>query len=89
MTNKTLAFPNPSRSFDETHKAIHFIGYDGMIEVRFSLEAQVLSMSGSNPSSEAEYLKAFDTALSSIHDVARKTYSRGNSKSFTLTPTDF
>ncbi len=31
----TLEFLNPSRSFDKVRNAIHFIGHDGMFEVRF------------------------------------------------------
>ena len=35
----TLAFPNPSRSFDEVRNAVRFIGHDGMFEVPFFIDA--------------------------------------------------
>ena len=41
----TLAFPNPSRSFDEVRNAVRFIGHDGMFEVRFFVEAGALAKS--------------------------------------------
>ena len=42
----TLAFPNPSRSFDEVRNAVRFIGHDGMFQVRFLVEAGALEKSG-------------------------------------------
>ena len=39
----SLAFPNPSRSFDEVRNAVRFIGHDGMFEVPFFVEADALS----------------------------------------------
>ena len=41
----TLAFPNPSRSFDDARNAVRFIGHDGMFEVRFFVEAGALAKS--------------------------------------------
>ena len=85
----TLAFPNPSRSFDEARNAIRFTGYDGMFQVPFLIQAGALSISGKSARSEAECLTAFDAACDSIHNVARKAYSRGRRTLYTLTAADF
>ena len=62
----TLAFLNPSRSFDEAEKAVRFIGHDGMFEVRFFVEAGALAKAGASAGrtqlSESECLTAFDAA---------------------------
>lgn len=89
----TLAFLNPSRSFDEAKKAVRFIGHDGMFEVRFFVEAGALAKAGARSSwtelSESECLKAFDAARKSIDDVAREAYSHGPRTYYTLTAADF
>jgi hypothetical protein len=87
----TLDFPNRSRSFDEARNAVRFIGYDGMFEVPFFVEAAALAKQGGNRprASEAECLAAFDAARGSIYDVAREAYSNGRRTSYTLTATDF
>jgi hypothetical protein len=88
----TLDFPNPSRSFDETRNAVRFIGHDGMFEVPFFIEADALASTttkgGGLEAAEAACLAAFDAARRSIHDVARKLYSRGRQTSYTITAAD-
>jgi hypothetical protein len=84
----TLAFPNPSRSFDDVRNAVRFTGHDGMFEVPFYIETGALSGRGA-ALSEAEYLSAFDAKRGSIHDVAREAYSHGRRTSYTLTSADF
>lgn len=89
----TLAFLNPSRSFDEGRKAVRFTAHDGMFEVRFFVEAEALAKSDPElrrtGASETKYLAAFDALRTSIHDVARKAYSRDRRDSYTLTVADF
>ncbi|MDW6026662.1 DUF1488 domain-containing protein [Mesorhizobium sp. BAC0120] len=87
----TLDFPNRSpRSFDEARNAVRFVGYDGMFEVPFFVEAAALvGKSGGTTASEAEYLAAFDAARGSIHGVAREAYSHGRRTSYTFTAADF
>lgn len=85
----TLEFPNPSRSFDDVRNAIRFVGHDGMFEVPFFIEATALVPSGRTHLSESDLLAAFDSARSSIHDIAREAYSCGRRTSYTLTATDF
>lgn len=85
----TLEFPNRSRSFDEAHNGVRFLGHDGMFEVPFFVEAGALSRTERKGLTEMDMLNAFDAARSSIHDVARKVYSPGRRTSYTLTAADF
>lgn len=89
----SLAFLNPSRSFDEVKNAVRFMGHDGMFEVPFFIEAAAVAKAaaktGRTMLSEAECLAAFDTARKSIHDVARQAYSQGRRTYYTLTAADF
>jgi len=89
----TLAFPNPSRSFDEARNAVCFIAHDGMFKVRFFVEAEALARSGiatnGKGTAEATYLSAFDAQRGSIERVASKAYARGRHDSYTLTAADF
>jgi hypothetical protein len=89
----TLSFPNASRSFDDEQNAVRFSGHDGMSQVRFLVEAGALEKSGAElrgtAPSEAKCLAAFDSMRTSIHDVARKAYSRRRRDFYTLTAADF
>ncbi|MBZ9761113.1 DUF1488 domain-containing protein [Mesorhizobium sp. CA8] len=89
----TLAFPNPSRSFDEARNAVCFIGHDGMFRIRFFIEAGALAKSGVVPggkvSTETACLTAFDALRATIQDVAGKVYVRNRRDSYTLTAADF
>ena len=85
----TLEFPNRSRSFDEMRSAVRFIGHDGMFEVPFFVETAALAESATTKLSEADFLTAFDSARTSIHDVAREAYSHGRRTFYTLTAADF
>lgn len=84
-----LEFPNPTRSFDEARNAVRFVGYDNMVPITFFVEASALLNSGIGAASETEYLAAFDAAISSVHNAARKAHSRGRIRPCTLTVTDF
>ena len=85
----TLEFPNRSRSFDEMRCAVRFLGHDGMFEVPFFVETAALAEAATTQLSEADFLMAFDSARSSIHDVAREAYSHGRRTFYTLTAADF
>ena len=89
----TLAFPNPSRSFDEARNAVLFFGHDGVFEIRFFVEAGALAISGTAlptmPMSEARCLSVFDAVRTPILDVAREAYSHGRPNHYTLTAADF
>ena len=85
----TLAFPNPSRSFDEARNAVRFGGHDGMFEVSFFVEARVLSEPNGKRPTEIDCLAAFDSSLASIHKAARRAYSRGRRAPCILNASDF
>ncbi len=76
----SVNFPNLSRSFDEDRDAVRFIGYDGMFEVRFFVEAEALAThpaGAENPDAwETACLSAFDARRSSIYDAARAVHAR-------------
>jgi hypothetical protein len=84
----TLSFPNRSRSFDETRRAIRFIGYDGMLEVPFLVDSAALAIPDPAEHTEASYLVAFDLAREAIHVAARKAYSRARRKIYFLSVAD-
>ncbi|EPE94209.1 DUF1488 domain-containing protein [Rhizobium grahamii] len=83
-----LNFPNRSRSFDRARKGVSFIGYDGMFEVRFLIEAAALGNSGMANTSEAACLDAFDAARATIQEAACRAYASRRGNSFTLTAHD-
>ncbi|KPL52835.1 DUF1488 domain-containing protein [Prosthecomicrobium hirschii] len=86
----TLAFPNPTRSFDATRNAVRFLGHDGMVEVRFFIEASALGGAGPRGGAdltEDECLSAFDRLRSTIQAVALKAYAGRRLESYTLTTT--
>lgn len=89
----TLAFPNPSRSYDETRQAVRFTGHDGMFEVRFFVEVDALMKAAAQTlrtwPTEAACLSIFDTFRSTIYEVAKKVYSKHRNNIFTLTAADF
>lgn len=84
----TLAFPNKSRSFDESRNAVRFSGYDGMLEVRFLIEASALRTASEASRSEGECLRAFDMARAAILEAAIHAYGRGGKDRYTLTAQD-
>jgi hypothetical protein len=88
----TLAFPNPSRSFDRTRNAVRFTGYDGMFEVPFFVEIGALVTSATelrmSDTLETTSLSAFDASRASIHAAAFKVYSGGRRTNYTLTAAD-
>jgi hypothetical protein len=87
-----LAFPNPSRSFDETKNRVCFWGYDSTIEITFFVELDALQrLCPDMGSIESAFLQTFDKARSRIYEVARKAYekSRGSAFSFILVADDF
>jgi hypothetical protein len=83
-----LIFPNRSRSFDDNRKVVRFSGYDGMLEVRFLIEATALRSSQQPSRSETECLDAFDAARGVILEAASHAYSRRRRKSYVLTAED-
>ena len=85
-----LEFPNLSRNYDSTLQRIRFPGYDGVFEISFFIEIEVLSVVVlRNVSTESECLLAFDRARNAIQKAARKAYRHGRYAVYVLTPSDF
>jgi hypothetical protein len=86
----TIAFPNRARSYDATAKHIRFLGHDGMFEVRFFVEIDVLTKGlFSAAGSERDYLTAFDGLRTKILDVAQRVYTSKRKNSIVLKLADF
>ena len=78
-----LNFPNPSRSFDPEKNRVLFWGYDKTIEISFYIELDALKQLCPDMGSVEEgFLKAFDTARTSIYAAADKIYGSGGKGKF-------
>jgi hypothetical protein len=86
----TLQFPNSSRSYDETRRAVRFWGYDKVIERQFVISEEALKrLSPGISSDEAGLLRAFDNNLRLIQKTAVKVYGQGRKGSYDLVAGDF
>jgi hypothetical protein len=86
----SLSFPNKSRSYDATLRAVRFWGHDGAMEVAFFVNEESLKrIEPSTQPSESGLLNAFDSHRDLIHAAAAKAYRRGRKGSYELTPADF
>jgi hypothetical protein len=86
----TLSFPNLSRSYDSTRRAVRFWGYDSAMETSFFVMADALRrlQPGTRPD-ETSLLSAFDSNRDRICAAAARVYKRGNRGSYDLGPADF
>jgi hypothetical protein len=86
----SLNFPNQSRSYDATLRAVRFWGHDGPMEAAFSVNEEALrTIQPSMLSGEAGLLSVFDAHRALIHAAATKVYKRGRKGSYELIPADF
>lgn len=91
---EALNFHNPSRSYDETRRAVLFWGYDRALEVSFIVEQSALTkVCSETTTDEAGFLNAFDANRDRICAVAGTIYARRKKTlhlfSYTLTDSDF
>jgi hypothetical protein len=85
-----LNFPNPSRIFDPTRRAVRFWGHDRAMEWSFFVTESALKRLQPNVErSEASLLLAFDTHRAAIHSVAITKYKRERKGSYELVAADF
>jgi hypothetical protein len=85
-----LTFPNRSRSFDATRRAVRFWGYDSAMEASFYVTEDALKrVQPDMRLDEAGLLGAFDSNRELIYQTAVKVYGRGRKGSYNLTTTDF
>jgi hypothetical protein len=85
-----LNFPNQSRFFDATRRAVRFWGYDSAMESTFFVTEDALKrMQPDMRADEAGLLNAFDSNRNAIYAAAMKVYKRGRKGSYDLIVTDF
>jgi hypothetical protein len=85
-----IDFPNHSRSYDETRRAVRFWGYDSAIEASFYIEEGALRriMPDLRPD-VLGFLNAFDTNRDLIGAAAARLYVRGSRGSYDLVAANF
>jgi Protein of unknown function (DUF1488) len=85
-----LSFPNQSRVYDPTRRAVRFWGYESAMEWSFFVTDDALKhMQPDLPRDEADLLKVFDSNRQLIHAAASKAFSRTRKGSYELTTSDF
>jgi hypothetical protein len=85
-----LMFPNASRSFDATRRAVRFWGYDSAMEWSFFVTEDALKhVHPAMNRDEAGMLGAFDAHRDLIHAAAVKVYGRDQKGSYELRIADF
>ena len=90
IVNQSVTFPNASRSYDATRRAIAFWGYDRSMENSFFVTWDALKRIQPNlQADEAGLLRAFDSNRKLIYEIAAKVYGRGRKSIYNLVPADF
>ncbi|MBC7284302.1 DUF1488 family protein [Hoeflea sp.] len=85
-----LGFPNQMCNFDEEAGTFRFSGYDGVMEVRFVLEAPALEqIAGLTRSPETDYRAAFDQRRAQIEAAAIRAYKKHRKNLVFLSIADF
>jgi hypothetical protein len=85
-----LNFPNRSRVFDPTRRAVRFWGHDSAMEWSFFVSEDALNrLQPTMTRDEAGLLLAFDNNRAAIYTAAAKAFNRGRKGSYELAATDF
>ena len=80
-----IEFPNHSRSYDRTRRAVRFWGHDSAIEASFFIEEEALKrIQPDTCYDESSLLHAFDSNRDLICAAAAKVYVRGTRGSYDL-----
>lgn len=84
-----LEFPNESRSYDGTRRAVRFWGYDSAMEWSFFVTGEALKrVQPSMIEDKAGMLGAFDRHRAQIRVAATKLYSKERKGSYELGAAD-
>lgn len=85
-----ILFPNASRSYDATRRAVRFWGYDSAMEWSFFVTVEALERMNPSlaPDDEAGMLGAFDSHRARICAAAARLYARGRKGSYELGAAD-
>ena len=85
----TLGFPNQSRSYDATRRAVRFWGHDSAMEWSFFVTEDGLKhLHPAMNRDEPGMLGAFDSNSERIRAAALRAYSRGRKGSYELGPAE-
>ncbi len=85
----TMMFPNHSRSYDATRRAVRFWGYDSAMEWSFFVtEGALQRMNPAIARDEAGMLSVFDSNRERICAAAEKAYYRERKGSYELGAAD-
>ena len=89
-SNRMIEFPNHSRSYDQTRRAVRFWGHDSALEATFFIDEGALRRIQPDARlDEAGFLNAFDCNRDAICAAAAKIYVRGGRGSYDLVAADF
>ena len=85
-----IEFPNHSRSYDQTRRAVRFWGYDSALEATFFIDEGALRriQPDARPD-ESGFLNVFDCNRDVICAAAAKVYVRGSRGSYDLVTANF
>jgi Protein of unknown function (DUF1488) len=85
-----LNFPNSSRSYDATRRAVRFWGHDSAMETSFFVTEDALRRVQPDMAFDQNgALRAFDVNRLLIYATAAKVYARGHRGSYDLVSSDF
>ena len=85
-----IGFPNHSRTYDPTRRAVRFWGHDSAMEASFFVSEDALThIQPDAAPDESGFLLAFDRNRDRICAAAAKLYVRGSKGSYDLAVTDF
>ena len=85
-----LSFPNHSRSFDATRRAVRFWGHDSAMETSFFVTEDALKrIQPDMRLDEDGLLGAFDSNRDLIYTAAANVYSRGRKGCYEVVAADF
>ena len=85
-----IDFPNHSRSYDVTRRAVRFWGHDSAIEASFYVdEAALARIQPGVQLDKSGCLNAFDANRDKICAAAARVYVRGSRGSYDLGVTNF
>jgi hypothetical protein len=85
-----LNFPNLSRVFDPTRRAVRFWGHDSAMEWSFFVTEDALRrLKPDTERDEVSLLLAFDANRALIQAAATKAFTRARKGSYELVVTDF
>ena len=89
-TDHVIDFPNHSRSYDRTRRAVRFWGHDSAIEASFYIDEEALRRIDPDVHpDEAGFLNVFDSNRDLICAAAAKVYARGTRGSYDLIAANF